>query len=467
LTRLRQLSINCDFTENDREIKSQIIQGCSSSRLRRRALREDQNLDELLKLARSMELSDKQACEIEHTEKSQSANAVRAFKNKSGTNRKKNFRKSSDAKIHFKRQTCRNCGGEYPHVERQCPAKGKSCHACKKQNHFSSVCRSKTKMKPKVNSVNKVDESSCDTSDSNDDYMFGIQEQENVNSVKSKQPSLNVTINGLNVRMLVDTGSSINVLDENTYKKFQVKPKLSKTDTKVFTYGSNTNFPLLGKFIGTLETAHRITTATIYVTKGDSGCLLCYDSAVELQVIPAIAMFTSSSSKAEQLCQKYSSIFDGIGKLKDVEIDLHIDPNIQPVQQPHRRIPFHVRKDVEKELKIMMENDLIEEVDGGATPWVSPIVVAPKPKSPNEVRICVDMREPNRAIKRTRYLIPTVDDIIVDLNGAKVFSKLDLVKGYNQLILSERSRNITCFTTHAGLFRYKRLCFGINSAAEI
>lgn len=56
--------------------------------------------------------------------------------------------------------------------------------------------------------------------------------------------------------------------------------------------------------------------------------------------------------------------------------------------------------------------DLIEEVDGGATPWVAPIVVASKPKSPNEVRICVDMREPNRAIKRTRYLIPTVDDIL-------------------------------------------------------
>ena len=104
---------------------------------------------------------------------------------------------------------------------------------------------------------------------------------------------------------------------------------------------------------------------------------------------------------------------------------MHVDPDVQPVQQPHRRIPFHVRKDVEKELEIMKANNLIEEVDG-PTPWVSPIVVAPKPKSPNEVRICVDMRKPNLAIKRTRHIIPTVDDIIVDLNGSKVFSKLDL-----------------------------------------
>ena len=98
---------------------------------------------------------------------------------------------------------------------------------------------------------------------------------------------------------------------------------------------------------------------------------------------------------------------------------------------------------------------------------MSPIVGAPKPKSPNEVRICVDMREPNRAIKLTRYIILTVDDIIVDSNGAKVFSKLDLVKGYNQLVLAESSSNITCFTTHTCLFRFKRFCFGINSAAEI
>ena len=74
-----------------------------------------------------------------------------------------------------------------------------------------------------------------------------------------------------------------------------------------------------------------------------------------------------------------------------------------------------MRKDVEKELAIMKANGLIAEVDG-PTLSVPPIVVALKSKSPNEVRICVDMREPNRAIKRARYIIPTVVDIIVYLN---------------------------------------------------
>jgi hypothetical protein len=61
----------------------------------------------------------------------------------------------------------------------------------------------------------------------------------------------------------------------------------------------------------------------------------------------------------------------------------------------------------------------------------------------------------------------TLDDMILDLNGSKVFSKMDLRNGYQQLELSDDSRNITTFTTHVGLRRYKRLSFGVSSAAEI
>ena len=56
-----------------------------------------------------------------------------------------------------------------------------------------------------------------------------------------------------------------------------------------------------------------------------------------------------------------------------------IDPNIQPVTQPPRRIPFHLRKQVEAELKQLQDFDIIERVEG-PTDWVSPIVVAPRPK---------------------------------------------------------------------------------------
>ena len=77
------------------------------------------------------------------------------------------------------------------------------------------------------------------------------------------------------------------------------------------------------------------------------------------------------------------------------------------------------------------------------------------------------MRMANRAIIRERHVTPTIEEIIQDLNGATVFSKLDLRSAYNQLELDEDSRSITTFCTHEGLRRYTRLNFRTCSAAEI
>ena len=77
------------------------------------------------------------------------------------------------------------------------------------------------------------------------------------------------------------------------------------------------------------------------------------------------------------------------------------------------------------------------------------------------------MRVANQAITRERHPLPTVDDLIHTLNGATVFSKLDLRAGYHQVPLSPESRHITTFATHKGLWRYTQLNFGTNSASGI
>ena len=86
------------------------------------------------------------------------------------------------------------------------------------------------------------------------------------------------------------------------------------------------------------------------------------------------------------------------------------------------------------------------------------------------VRVCVDMRETNQAVKREKHLMPTTDDIVADLNSTTLFSTLDLSSGYHQLELAPESRHISTFSTHDaddGLRRYKHLLFGINAASEI
>eukprot|EP00794_Sanderia_malayensis_P019767 gene19767-biopygen16415 len=236
-----------------------------------------------------------------------------------------------------------------------------------------------------------------------------------------------------------------------------------------------------GKFDTTLETKRKFTVATIYVTVDDGGCLLSSTTAQELEIVRlnlhSVQTPTPQTTELPELervqdpglkdiLRKNAALFGGIGKLKDKQIQLNIDPDVQPVAQQQRRTPFHLRQKVEQELQKLESQDIIEKVpDTESTDWVSPIVVVPK--KDYKIRVCVDMRAANTAIKRIRHPIPTVEDISLNLNGSKFFSKLDMSQAYHQLELSPGSRTITTFTTHAGLYRYKRLNYGTNSAAEI
>lgn len=163
---------------------------------------------------------------------------------------------------------------------------------------------------------------------------------------------------------------------------------------------------------------------------------------------------------------KYNSCFSGLGKLTDFELKLHVDPNVKPVVQPMRRIPFNIRGKVEKTLEELLDLDIIESVQG-PTEWVSAPVFVPKPGPNGDLRLCVDMRRVNEAILRTRHPIPTIDELLLDINGAIVFSKLDLKWGFHQIELDKESRYLTTFVTHKGLYRYKQLLFGVNCAPEV
>ena len=132
----------------------------------------------------------------------------------------------------------------------------------------------------------------------------------------------------------------------------------------------------------------------------------------------------------------------------------------------NRKITFHTRPKIEDEEQRLFQEDTIDKVPvGEPTPLVSPIVTPPK--KDGSIRLCIDMREPNKAIIRDRHNMPTLDERIHALNGAIVISKLDLSNGYHQLELHPSSRYIITFRTHNGLYGYKRLNFGISSASEI
>lgn len=485
-TRLRLLAATCDFTNTDRELKSQILQGCTSTRLRRRGLRDEMELENLLKTARSLEISDVQATEMEADE---AVNAVYRNKHPQQGGRRSNTQSQQQPLQENRGQTswshqhggttssrpCAWCGG-HCRSRTSCPARDKQCRSCSKMGHFAKVCRSKPQGRSNASHdarmintrADSPSQHSSDSERSESEYAYGV------SSVTSKTPKVNLQMYGESVPFFIDTGASVNILDDDVFRKINAPAlKIKPTSTNIFAYGSSQPLKVRGTFETTVSYKKTRVTTTFFVVQSTPharcGNLLSAKTAQELELLHyTFATSTSAPPQtvADHLVEKTPQLFEGMGKLKDVKVKFYVDESVQPTAQPHRRIPFHLRKKVEAELKRLEQLDVIEKVDG-PTPWVSPIVVAPKPKKPEEIRICVDMRLPNQAIKRTRHIMPTIDDILSKLNQATVFSKLDLNSGYHQLELDEESRNITTFSTHVGLRRYKRLNFGVTSAAEI
>ena len=106
------------------------------------------------------------------------------------------------------------------------------------------------------------------------------------------------------------------------------------------------------------------------------------------------------------------SNFKGIGKLKDFQLTLPIDKTHPPISQPIRRIPFKLRKKIEKQIKTLISHDIIERVES-PTAWVSSTV--PIVKKSGEIRLCMCSEQIKRLCER--YSLPVLEDILNTVRG--------------------------------------------------
>ena len=123
-------------------------------------------------------------------------------------------------------------------------------------------------------------------------------------------------------------------------------------------------------------------------------------------------------------------------------------------------LPFVIRDQVEQKIQELLRLDVTEPIQ--SSEWLSPLVVVEKKN--NDRRVCVDLRRVNEAIVADTFPLPHIEDLFAELRDAVYFTKLDLNSAYHQVELAEESRDLTAFVTQSGVFRYKRICFGLASA---
>ena len=113
----------------------------------------------------------------------------------------------------------------------------------------------------------------------------------------------------------------------------------------------------------------------------------------------------------------------------------------------------------------MVAQGVISKVER-PTDWCSGLVVVPK-SNKTDVRLCVDLTQLSKAIKREFHPMSSVDDSLAKLSNARYFTRLDANSGFWQIPLDSESQVLTTFITPYGRFCFHRLCFGISSAPEI
>ena len=169
-----------------------------------------------------------------------------------------------------------------------------------------------------------------------------------------------------------------------------------------------------------------------------------------------------------KLMLDYHDVFSGLGKHKYIKAKLIVDESVQPVSHKQRLIPYNLAQKAAQEELRLREQGVIEAVPNNQpTTWCTNPVIAPKPHNLEAIRFCSDMRVPNTAILRPVTEALAVEDIKFKLEGASVFSVLDINQGYHQLELDESSKHMTTFYGTKCKMRYTRLNCGTISAQDI
>jgi transposase InsO family protein len=280
---------------------------------------------------------------------------------------------------------------------------------------------------------------------------------------------------------VIDTGTNLNIISKENFFKVLNRPKLSPSFINAFGFHSKTPVPILGEFSTTLICNDKKCRSIFLVLDGKAENLLGYDTARKLGLIEIkqAVIFQESNyefirsveEKAFNPKEMFPKIYeDRIGLIKDVEVEIQIDPTKKLLQLPPYPIPLNLLDMTREKLMKMKADNVIEEAVGKLEN-VSPIHVVPKmdptTKEVKGVRITSNNKVLNKAILMEKRWMPSVKTLTYALNGMKVFSKIDLRDAFNQILIARKCRHLTAFSTPWGVFWYCRLNMGLAISSEL
>ena len=149
----------------------------------------------------------------------------------------------------------------------------------------------------------------------------------------------------------------------------------------------------------------------------------------------------------------------GLPPDREVEFTIDLIPGTEPISiPPYRMAPAELR-----ELKTQLEELLSKGfIQSSISPWGAPVLFVKK--KDGSLRLCIDYRQLNRVTIRNQYPLPRIDELFDQLQGSRVYSKIDLRSGYHQLRVQDSDVPKTAFRTRYRHYEFMVMPFGLTNA---
>nr|GEV49247.1 putative reverse transcriptase domain-containing protein [Tanacetum cinerariifolium] len=202
------------------------------------------------------------------------------------------------------------------------------------------------------------------------------------------------------------------------------------------------------------------TKAQEYLTKG------CYFFLANIT-----ATKDEDKSKGKQLedlpfVQEFPKVFpedlSGIPPTRQVEFRIDLIPGDAPVARAPYRLAPSKMKELAEQLQELTEKGFIRP---SSLPWGDPVLFVKK--KDGSFWMCIDYKELNKLTVKNRYLLPKIDDLLDQLQGSSVYSKIDMRSGYHQLRVQEEDIPKTAFRTRYGHYEFQVMPFGLTNAPTV
>ena len=235
----------------------------------------------------------------------------------------------------------------------------------------------------------------------------------------------------------LDTGATCNVL---THRDLSVicqtgHPALQASKVKLRLFNGAVMKPVGEVALNVQKEGQPPHVLKFQVIEGDSKPLLSAETCETLELLkinciptPQVNSICQNQTNLtkEKILQDYKDVFEGLGNIG--KASLTVDPEVTPVHHAPRRIAVTLHKEVKAKLEELDKKKIIVK-ETEPTDWISSMVVVAKP---GKIRICLDPKDLNKAVRRPKYPMSTLEEVLPKLSKAKVFATLDAKMGFTK-----------------------------------